>query len=123
MNLSEAALIGALVYAGMNFLKYIRAKDVNAIVTQAGAWLLGIGVVFLCSTADVTSRFKFNGIFLADLDGGSKVILGLMAVSLFATVPHQFIKAFDNTDSARTPALIPPAPVVTAAGEAVQPPG
>lgn len=106
MDFGAAALIGALVYSVINFLKYVRARDVNAAGTQLCVWVAGVGVVFLASTAAVTNQFVFNGTALVHMDTGSKIIIGLMASSLFATVPHDLKKAFDNSDSAATPPLI-----------------
>jgi hypothetical protein len=106
VNIGAAALIGALVYAGINFIKYVKAKDRSASLTQIAVWALGVGVLFLAAWAKVTNTFMFNGITLEKMDTGSKIVLGLMAASLFATIPYDLKRAIDNNDSATTPPLL-----------------
>jgi hypothetical protein len=90
----------------MNLLKYLRSGDVNGIVTLGGAWLVGIAVVFLASAAKVTQGWDLNGVALVDWDWATKVMIGVQATSLFAVLPFDFKKAFDKSDSAKTPQLL-----------------
>lgn len=106
MSIAAVALIGALIYKLVDFGKLVTSKNVNGVVTQLVAWVVGVGVVFLASAADVTNKFAFNGVVLSDLDGGSKVFLGLLATSIFSAV-YDLKSALDNDDSAKTAPLLP----------------
>ena len=119
----QAITLASLIALGtrfVSFLKYLRAKDWNSVATQAASWASGVAIVFLAGAADITNRLiLFPGVpTLSDINAASKVMLGLMLMSLGSEV-YQFKKAFDRTDSAAEPALLPPAKVVTAEGEAV----
>jgi uncharacterized membrane protein len=119
--LSLASLI-ALGMSIVSMVKFVRAKDLNSVVTQVVAWAVGIALVFLAGAADVTSHLVlFKGVpALGDINAASKVLLGMMFLSTGSQI-HNFRKAFDNSQSSEEPAIVPPAKVITADGEAVAP--
>lgn len=119
--LSLASLI-ALGMSLVSFLKFLRAKDVNSVATQAATWAVGIALVFLAAEADITSKLVLvNGVPpLGDINAASKVLLGMMFLSLGSQV-YNFRKAIDGSQTSEEPALVPPAKVVTPEGEAVKP--
>ncbi len=121
----EVLTLTSLIAMGMrlvSFLKYLRAKDWNSVVTQASSWAAGIAIVFLAGAADITAKLVlFPGVpTLSDVNAASKVLLGMMFLSLGSQV-YEFKKAIDRNDNAAEPALLPPAKVVTADGESVDP--
>ncbi len=105
MEIALIVLIGALVAKFTDFLKFVRAGDVNASLTQLSAWAAGVAAVFLGSATDFAGTAQFNRIALNDLNSASKVLLGLLATSLFSVV-YDLKKAIDPTDSAKTPQLV-----------------
>ena len=122
----EFLTLASLIALGMrfvSFVKYVRAKDWNSVVTQASAWGAGVFLVFLAGAADITNKLVlWEGVpALTDVNASSKVLLGFMFLSLGSQV-YEFKKALDRNDTAAEPAMLPPAKVVTAEGEAVAPP-
>jgi len=108
----EIVLLTALTALGwkiIDLLKFLRAGDVNAAVTQVVTWAAGVGVVFLGSATDWAETFAVNGITLESLNGASKVLVGASLLSL-GSVGFDFKKALDGSDSARTPSLISETP-------------
>ncbi len=105
MEFAPLALLGALVYKFVDFLKFLRAKDVNAAGTQAVAWLAGILAITLFANSDFSEGINFGGRSLGSLNFVSQVIIGLSATSLFSAF-YDVKRAIDRSDSAKTPALI-----------------
>jgi hypothetical protein len=104
MDIAPIALIGALIYTLINLVRYVLGGDFNGAITIVTGFVIGIVVVMLVSQASITNGFTFNGQTLSDLDLWSKIIIGLLATSLFSVV-NDLKKAFDGTDSARVPSL------------------
>lgn len=110
MEFVPLAALGATVFAFVNFLKYLRARDTNAAVTQLIVWIGGAGAVFLFAASQFGSTIKIDGAHTLDqLTFWSRVILGINAASLL-TVANEFRKAVDRTDTSVTPSLLPPTP-------------
>lgn len=99
MDVATWAGLAALVWTGMNFLKYVRSKDVNAIVTQAGVWVLGIGLVFLAANSDFAEKLDVNDTNLGALNGASLVLVGLALASTVSA-------AWDLRTGNRKPSLV-----------------
>lgn len=116
MEFVPLALLGALVYKFVDFLKFVKVKDWNAAGTQVVAWISGIVAITLFANSDFAAGIDLSGLSLESLNFVSQVIVGLSATSLFSSF-YDIKRAIDNTDSARTPALIsestpaPPKPV------------
>lgn len=101
------AAMGALVFTLINFLKNVTNKLWPPVVTQIVSWAAGIMVVMLFANTDWAKTISFGGTALADLNGISQLVIGLMAASLFGVV-KEVTAAIDNTDSANKPSLVPP---------------
>lgn len=101
-------LVGALVYAFVNFLKKLSGRDWNGVVTQLVAWTAGVGAVFLASAAHLEGNIPGTSIGLQALNAAAKIVLGLQAASIFGVV-HDVKQAVDNTDTSVEPRLVPPA--------------
>ncbi len=97
MSIAPIALLGGLIYALTTFARRVFPVKVDGWKAQLLSFVVGLGTVFLVSASSlVGTTFKINGIALNDLDFYSKVILGLLATGLFATVPNDLFKAIDN---------------------------
>lgn len=97
----------SLVIAIVNFVKYLKAKDWNGVVTQLAVWVAGVIVVFLASQTEWAEEIGrgFFGKSLADLNAWSLLFLGLCVGGL-AIVTNEFKKAVDGRDNARKPELV-----------------
>jgi hypothetical protein len=106
MEIVPLVLLGALVYKLIDFIKYVRAGDWNAVATQATVWIAGIVVVllFAASTMGAAIMLPGLGVTLGSLAIVDKVIIGLFASSLFSA-GKDVLKAVDNTQTAATPPL------------------
>lgn len=104
MPFSPLIAMGALVFQTINFLKALTNKNWSGAVTQAVAWVAGVVVVTLVARTDYASGVVFGDRPLDQLNGASRIMLGLMASSLLGVV-NEVKKAIDTTDSARQPAL------------------
>jgi hypothetical protein len=98
--------LGTLVFTLVNFLKFVSGRDWNAALTQAIAWFSGVVAVVLVAHTDFGDAIAVGGHTLNTLNWASQFFIGLMAASLLSTL-NEFKKAFDHTDSASTPALLP----------------
>jgi hypothetical protein len=114
MPIVPLALLGALVYVFINTLKLAQAKQWGSVLTQVGVWVAGVAAVFLVGASKIGETIKFTVgqaptqkvYTLTSLDTFSKLVLGLLASSLFATSYNQFIKARDNNDTAVIPPML-----------------
>lgn len=106
VELVGLAGIIALASKLVDFAKYLRAQDWNAVAAQAATWVAGVLVVLLAAEADILSTVDFGGYVLGDINVWSKVFLGLSLLSL-GSVGYDLKKAVDNTTSSRTPHLLP----------------
>ncbi len=107
MEFAPLALLGALVYKFVDFLKFVKVGDWNAAGTQAIAWLAGILAITLFANSDFSAGINFGERSLGSLNFISQVVIGLSATSLFSAF-YDVKRALDNSDSARTPSLISP---------------
>lgn len=100
------ATLGAFALKALDFVKFLINKDWNATITQAAAWLTGVLVLIVASAANIFEAVNIPGLNVpfGSLDAGSLIFIGLNLSSFFGVV-YDFKKAFDNTDSARTPPL------------------
>jgi hypothetical protein len=101
-------LLAALAFAWklVDWVKQIRVKDVNAVVTQASVWVAGVFVVFLLAQSDFSHAIRIaGGIPLDRLNAWSLILVGL-TVGSSASVGYDFRRSFDNTDSAAQPSLV-----------------
>lgn len=96
----------ALVKAIVDFLKYIRANDVNGYVTQAAVWLAGIGVTLLLKISDFADAFDVSGVTLDTANAGTVILAGL-GLGSATMLANDFKKAIDSADTAVKPPLVP----------------
>lgn len=101
-------LLAALAFAWklVDWLKQLRVRDWNAIVTQFAVWVAGVFVVFLLAHSDFGHAIDtFGGVPLDLLNGWSLLLVGL-TVGSSASVGYDFRRSFDNSDSAAQPSLV-----------------
>jgi hypothetical protein len=99
--------MGALVGKFIDFLKYLRARDWNGASTILIAWAAGLGATFLVASTSFAAGVDIGaGKMLADLTAPDKAFFGMMASSIFGFA-YDVKKSLDNTDSAKTPTLLP----------------
>lgn len=98
--------LGAIIFALINFLKYVTNKSWSQVVTQAVAWGAGVIGVALFAHSQIGGGIAIGGTTLHRLDWASQFIVGLSATSFFSPV-IKTLEAIDNTNTAVTPALIP----------------
>jgi hypothetical protein len=102
--------LGTVIFALLQCAKNLRGAfsggDWNAPITQLSAFAVGVLVIFVASTADVLGSVTINGTAINDLAAGDKILIGLIASSLFGVV-FDATKAIDGTQSAATPKLLP----------------
>lgn len=108
-----AIMFVALVWQVIDFLRELAAirENRNAVIVQASAWVGGFILVVIGAHAAVTAKLVLPGsdLPLGVLDWGSQILVGMMVASL-ASSAVDIKQAIDNTDSARKPAVLPPAP-------------
>ena len=105
MQFGALTALRTLVFTFVNFLKYLRARNGSAVLTQLIAWLAGIGGIALVAHTQFATDIVFGKHTLATLNGTSQLFLGLIATSILSTV-NEVKKAIDNGDSAKTPNLL-----------------
>jgi hypothetical protein len=102
----------ALVWKIIDFLRLCTNWKVqkSAVITQLCAWVGGVVVVAIAAQAQVTQGLVLPGsdLPLGKLDWVSWVLLGLLVSSAASSVVD-LKQAFDRTDSAAKPPLVPSA--------------
>ena len=110
MNFSDIATIFAIVlpvvWKLVDFVKYARAQDWNAVTTQAMVWGGGVGLLFLLSRTDFAPTISLGNLAFNLVSGPTIIFIGLSGGSA-ASIGYDLKKARDNNDTAATPALIP----------------
>lgn len=90
----------------VDFIRYLRAGDINGVTTQLAAWLAGVLVVFLVAQTAWAAGIAVGDMRLSTLGLWSQVFVGLTASS-GAGFLNDIRKAVDNTTTAAIPRLIP----------------
>lgn len=110
--MEEIALLAGLAFAINKTVSVVKSalnKDVNAAVTQLVVWVIGFIVISLAAHAQLTENLVVPGLTVAlnNLDWQSLVLVAyiLGGTGSFA---FDFKKAFDSSDSAAEPSLLPP---------------
>lgn len=106
MEVAALAILATLTAKLLDFAKFLRAKDWNAAFTQVAAWVVGIGVTAVAAASDAFENVTVPSldIPIGKINGPSLALIGMAFTSLMS-VAVDFRKAFDNTDSAKTPPL------------------
>lgn len=102
MELILILALGALVYAVVILVKNLTARQWGPALTQAIAWLAGIGGVFMMAAAQFAGGITIGNTTLDNLGFWPKVLLGLLVASLMSLL-HEFKKAIDRADTAAVP--------------------
>lgn len=106
MSLVPLTALGTLIFAFVNFLKYLTARNWNGAITQGIAWVAGIvGIVLFAHTA-FAAAVTFGGVPLQSMGIASQIFIGLMATSILSTLNEGY-KALDTTQTAEKPKLFP----------------
>lgn len=95
----------ALLWKGVDFVKYLSARDKNAVVTQLATWASGFGVTNLLAHSDFADTLELGGKMLGSMGWPSLMLIGLSMGST-ASGAFDIKKALDNSDSAKTPDLL-----------------
>lgn len=96
----------ALIWKLVDFVKYVRARNVDAVITQLGVWVAGIIVLLLLAATDFASGIVIGDAPLGSLNIASLILIGL-TVGSSASVLVDAKKAVDNTDSAAITKQLP----------------
>ena len=89
--------------------KFVTNRNINALVTQIVTWATGVFVLWLAANADITENVEVFGVTFGALETGS-IVLGGMIFSSAASVVYDYQASRDNSDTAKTPPLLPGAP-------------
>lgn len=109
----------ALVLKLIDFLKFLRVRDLDALTAQLSTWVAGVVCLFLLGATDFANQVNIGDVNLSDLNGWSKVLVGLTLGST-ASLIYDAKRAVDRSDSAAMPSLVSgvvpvvPPPVVDA---------
>ena len=111
LDLTATVSIVAVTITLVNLVKYVRAgltgHGWNGAVSLALTFLILLGVLWLYGNSVFGEGQIIGGKLLADLDWSDLLVVAL-AFTGPASVTFDIIKAVDNTNSARTPQLVPP---------------
>lgn len=113
-TITIVGLVGlvALVKTIIDFLRQLSGLPAtkSAVVTMTCALGAGVGATFLYGASQFGNTVVVNHLAASDMDGPTKLLVGLAVGSLAATTTD-FIKARDNTDTQVKPPLLgPPGP-------------
>jgi hypothetical protein len=97
-------LVAVTVKKVLDAVKYTANYDWSALVTQVLSWAGGIGSMAVLAHTALGDKITMFNELLALLNGWTQAVLGVGAASA-ASVGWDFIKAFDNTNSAAVPSL------------------
>lgn len=106
MDFIPVVAMAALTLKLIDFLRYVRAADVNGITTQLASWIAGVVVVLLVAQTDWADGITIGDMNLHTLGFWSLVFYGVSAGSA-ASLGKDTLKAVDNTNSAVIPVLVP----------------
>lgn len=104
--MGSLAVLAALIKKVVDFLRALRGRDTNAIVTQLVAWVGGVVVVWLAAHVDFASAVSYANVSLDQMGLWTQAALGVLLGS-GASVLQDGFKAVDNTQSEAKPKLVP----------------
>lgn len=96
--------MAVLVFAVINFLKYVRTGDTNGALTQLTVWVAGVVVVMLAAQTDFATGIVIGDLTLSAMNFWSLLFIGL-TVSSLASFGVEVKKALDGSDNAVKPNL------------------
>lgn len=105
MDFIPLVQMAVLVFAVINFIKYLRESNTNGWFTQLVVWVAGVLVVMLVAQTDFAEGIVIGDMSLATMNIWSLIFVGLTIASL-ATFGTEIKKALDGSDSATMPRLL-----------------
>ena len=102
----ELLVLGAFVKKAVDFVRGLRGRDMNLVLTQLLAWVTGIVVVWLSAHVDFASAVEVSNIQLDQMSLWAQAALGILLGS-GASVGQDILKSVDNTQSEAKPKLVP----------------
>ncbi len=105
MELIPIVLMATLVGKLVDFVRQVRGKDLNGVLTQVVAWIAGVAIVLLFAESDWANAVQFGDIFLDQMNFASQVIAGLALASGYSTF-KDFLKSRDATQTSALPSLL-----------------
>lgn len=102
---AELAILAAFIKKFVDFLRSLRGRDTNAVVTQLVAWLGGVVVVWLSAHVDFASAINVANVSLDQMSLWTQAALGVLLGS-GASIGQDILKAVDNTQSEAKPKLV-----------------
>jgi hypothetical protein len=95
-----------LIKAIVDFVKYVRARDVNGWATQLTVWVAGLVVMALLRTSDLAATIVLADVPLDQAQIGTLILAGL-GLGSSAMFVNEIKNAIDNTSTAKKPPLVP----------------
>jgi len=107
INFAPLVALGLVIYTLTNLYKYLTNRNWNAALTLVVGWATGVAAVWLVGATSWAHTISVGGSQTLDhLSFVEKLLVGLVVVSASSTI-FDFKKAFDGTDSAVHPPLVP----------------
>ncbi len=108
MEFVPILIIMGLVKKTVDFARYIKAGDINAVATQVLAWAAGFGALALAAHTPWAAGLVFGDVSLASMNIAAQIFAGIAIGSSGSVLLVDVPKALDNTQSAAVPPLIGP---------------
>ena len=102
----ELIVLGAFIKKAVDFVRNLRGRDMNAVLTQLLAWVTGVVVIWLAAHVDFASAVEIANVHLDQMSLWTQAALGLLLGS-GASVFQDALKSVDNTQSEAKPPLVP----------------
>lgn len=105
MEFVPTAAMALLVIAIINLVKFVRAGDMNGIITTISVWIAGVVVMFLVAQTDFADGIVIADRALSSYNAWSLVFMGL-TISSIAQFANDIRGAIDNTVTTAKPHLV-----------------
>ena len=105
MEFVPILVVLATVKKVVDFVRFLRARDVNAVATQIVAWLAGFVVIALAAHTPWAAGLIFGDVALSKLGIAAQILVGI-AIGSSGSLATDVIKATDNSQSAAVPPLL-----------------
>lgn len=110
MEFVPALALAALILKFMDFLRYLKAGDMNGVVSQLIVWASGVGALLLVAQTQWAGEISVGDTSLGRLGFWSVVFAGMSLASV-ASAGKDALKAVDSSNSAKIPTLLAAGPV------------
>lgn len=105
MEFVPILVMAALAKKLVDVLRFASGRDWNGVITQLVAWVGGAVVVVAFAASDWAGQVQFGDLALAKMSFVSQVLAG-MTLGSTASLGQDVLKAVDQTQSERKPALL-----------------